>query len=177
MPDVRRKRRPTRRVTRTLWLVAVFFAIGYFPTVMLRSPVISMIVAACAVIPLASLSTGPLHGARRAVGFAIVAGVGMYSALTYVPAVVVPATQPTGPTTTAATGPTTSTAPRPQAASTAPGTQPATAPAMLPAGVRLRLAIVSIGGTIAMCAAIGLLFGQLARRRRQAVEDEWSSAE
>jgi hypothetical protein len=71
----------SRRVRRICWSVAAFFALGYFPTALIHSPVASMSAAACLIIPFGSTARSLWRGALRGVGLGFLAGAGIWSAL------------------------------------------------------------------------------------------------
>jgi len=81
----RSRRKRTSRVMAVIWSVAAFSAIGSVPMVMLRNPGlairISMVAAACAVIPYGIRSRSLLQGALRGAGLGFVAGSSLVSAL------------------------------------------------------------------------------------------------
>ena len=164
-----------------MWVCAGFFALGYFPTVIAKSPVISMVVAAAAMVPVGSRSSGPVRGAIRGAILGAIAGVGSFGAVTYR----APAGATTQPASATQTAPASSqpasaqTGPCGQAgrmAATAPAQQASTQPAgprqLTPAQLR-RLAFACIGGTVLRCAAVGALFAQLARNRRRFLDRQW----
>ncbi len=78
-----------RRLLRALWAVAGFFAIGYFPTVLVRlsdfravaPTTISLGLAAAAIFPIGGMAPTRRRAIWRGLGLGIVAGVGLWSAL------------------------------------------------------------------------------------------------
>ena len=64
------------------WSCAAFFALGYFPTAMSHSPVISTAAAACVVIPFGSRAQSVVRGTLRGLGLGLVAGIATLGALT-----------------------------------------------------------------------------------------------
>ena len=79
----RRRSKRTRRIIAACWSLAAFFALGYLPTIMLKSPVISMTASACLIIPFGSRSGRLKQAVFRGLGLGCAAGVGVWSALTY----------------------------------------------------------------------------------------------
>ena len=155
-------RERSRRVRRAAWAVALFFAIGYFPTVLLGSPVLSMAVAACVAIPYGSRCERPGQGAVRGglvgtvAGLAMAGGLfGLLAGAYRTPPATQPASQPAG--------------------ATRPATAPATAPAdRLPPPIDFsRIAAATVGGSVVLCAAAAAMAAHLGKRRRKMIEDQW----
>ena len=72
----------SRRMAAVFWSCAAFFALGYFPTAMSHSPVISTVAAACVAIPFGSKSASVPRGTLRGLGLGLVAGIASLGALT-----------------------------------------------------------------------------------------------
>ena len=73
-----------RRVTRGIWWCVGFGFLGYYPTVKLETPVISLVCAICLVIPLASKCARPLKAALLGGGLGLLSGLSIVSGLTAV---------------------------------------------------------------------------------------------
>jgi hypothetical protein len=76
-------RKAARRSAAIFWSLAGFFSLGYFPTMMAKTPVISMTVATCLIVPFAARSVRLRRAILRGLGLGFVAGVGIWSALSY----------------------------------------------------------------------------------------------
>lgn len=72
-----------RKARQVLWTMAGFFCAGYFPTVMLHTPVASMAMAVAGMIPFGIRSKTVRQGLLRGIGLGVVAGVAISSALTF----------------------------------------------------------------------------------------------
>ena len=84
MAGRRSNRRRRRKSLMVLYSVMGFFALGYFPTVVLREkfgPQLSMIVVACAIIPFGVRSRSVLVGLARGAGLGLLGGAAIPVAL------------------------------------------------------------------------------------------------
>jgi hypothetical protein len=70
-----------RRVTRVVWSIMGLAAIGYLPTLWLKDPRPSMILAAMAVIPFAATAATLPRGLGRGAGLGLVAGLSIAMAV------------------------------------------------------------------------------------------------
>ncbi len=76
-----------RRIARISWSIAAFFALGYFPTMLMRGvqqvgpPVVSMASAACLIVPFGSTARSVLRALLRGAGLGAVCGAGIWAAL------------------------------------------------------------------------------------------------
>lgn len=163
----------------TKWLlVAVGFAlVGYFATIMgMRGLAMGLATGSCAFLGM--FSRGPVHGLLRGLLFGAIAGAasagGVYSVARA--AVQYAHQQQQAATAPATTAPTTATATSPATApTTAPASQPTPLPTMPTQEQMTELTLFSIIGTAGPGALVGALFGYLARRRQQLLEQQWHS--
>jgi len=72
----------SRRTAAVFWSCAAFFALGYFPTAMSHSPVISTAAAACVVIPFGSRARSVVRGVLRGFALGLMTGIASLGALT-----------------------------------------------------------------------------------------------
>lgn len=121
----------SKRVRNVLYAAAAFFAIGYFPTMMMpgRNPVVSMALAAAAIIPFGCLSGSVRQGVLRGAALGAIAGAAISAAMVYR---------------------------RP-----------------LPVEYLVRIPLVYLPATAAMCAVIAGVFAHMSARRRRLIEEEW----
>jgi hypothetical protein len=79
------KKKRSSRVMAVIWSVAAFSAIGSLPMMVLRNPGlavrVSMVAAACAIIPYGIRSRSLLQGALRGAGLGFIAGSSLVSVL------------------------------------------------------------------------------------------------
>jgi len=170
------RRRPnpwSKNVVRAMWSAAGFFAAGYFPTLILGNPVVSMGIATGLMIPFGIGAASVRRGALRGLVFGTVAGLAIVGALAMLLQVWMAPDRGPAVETQPATGVSSGPASRPASgpASTASDTQPATQPARAP-GITAIYANCLVG-TIGMCTAVGALFAYLGRRRRERIEEQW----
>jgi hypothetical protein len=79
----RKSKKRSGRFLRICWSVAAFFSLGYFPTAMARTPVISMAAVACLIIPFGEKSVTLKQAAFRGLGLGLLAGISVWSALSH----------------------------------------------------------------------------------------------
>ena len=160
----------SRRLIRTAWTCAALFAIGYFPTYLLKDYRASILLAAMLAIPFGSKARTVTSGAIRGGLMGLLAGLAMASAVTQIHS------RPLHPMLMAnyvasisalwaapSAGADLVTATAMQNVLTAPYAMP-------PLQHVLTLCIVS--STIA-CAAAAALFAFLAAKRREKAEQQW----
>ncbi len=70
-------KRPRRhkKISRVMWSSAAFFALGFLPTRILGDPQVSLVAAACAIIPFGMRSSSIRQGLLRGLGLGLIAGV------------------------------------------------------------------------------------------------------
>jgi hypothetical protein len=168
-----------KRITRAMWWSAVLFAAGFFPTVLLGNPIVSLAAAPVLVILPALQARTVRKGLLIGAGWGIVSGLTISLAMNSVfvtrarqaafhrayeklQATSLPATQPTSQP------------------ATAPTTQPAMPrPVLTDADlIKIRRKTTEIGRTVlpattVMCALVAGVFAHLGAQRRRRIEEEW----
>lgn len=83
MPRRTRTSRPKRmsKPVKVIYSVVGFFALGYFPTLILRIPQPAIVAAAAAIIPFGSKARGELRGFGRGLGLGLLSGLAIPIAL------------------------------------------------------------------------------------------------
>lgn len=135
--------RIARRLRRLGWTSFAFLMAGFLPTLLLKMPPVGMVLSAALAIPLGIRATSVAQAAWRCGAFGVVGGFGIMLAIGRLTAPI------------AAT------------------TQPATMPAVPAVPLTLPLAIMMMGSTAAMCAAVGAVFALSASRRRRMIDRQW----
>ena len=70
-----------KKISRVMWSCAAFFALGFFPTRILGDPRVSLVAAACAIIPFGMRSSSIRQGMLRGLGLGLIAGVAIVTAV------------------------------------------------------------------------------------------------
>lgn len=178
-----------------VWAGAIFFLLGYFPTMlMMGRPAFSILAAAVGSVPYGMRLCSGLRGMFRGLWLGAIAGLATFLALTHLWSMAVPSQTPATATATASATATTSGAPAILPIS-APASQSATGPAAQPpAGAAaskpaakparrtatseelgLQLLGACLASQMVVCAAVCASAGWLAKRRKKIIDRQWDS--
>jgi len=175
VPEPRRRRSLSRRITVGLWICAGFFMLGYVPTVIWKDPRISLVLAAGAIIPVGSRLSSPVRAGVYGALLGLAAGASAFGTMMSL-RVPVTVTAPPAAATQLAPASTCS-SPVPAMAPNQPASAPVVEYVLFPkpftTSQLTALAIAWIGGPALLCAAISATFAQVAKSRRRFIDRQW----
>ncbi|MCL2701535.1 MAG: hypothetical protein FWE88_07560 [Phycisphaerae bacterium] len=162
-----RPRRVVRRLNAAMWAMTLFFLVGYGLTYLLRSPAVSLPLAAVGAMWIGSRIGKPMRAAAAGMGLGAIAGIGVAIAMLsfYRPPHML---MPLDIAAVTAAGMIT----QPMMAAVAPAVIALSA-ATMTAPMQQELILQHMLAAAGFCGLAACLFGLAAQRRKQRIERQW----